>query len=337
MLFHDVVAPVIALTPVAGLLIALLYLDSYKLVRLRWVLAVVTGGAAIALLAYVLNAALLDVLQFKRALFAQYLAPVTEELLKGAIIVVLVRSRRIGFLVDAAVFGFATGTGFSIVENLYYLATVPDASIGTWLVRGIGTALMHGGTTAIFAVAGLAWTQRHARFDLFGFVPGAVIAIVLHSGFNHLASWPRVAMLSVVTVLPVVLQIVFDKSDDAVGKWLGPGFDADAEMLDLINSGRFSDSAIGRYLATLKGKFKGPIVADILCYLRLYTELSLRAKGMLLMRENGFEVGLDDETRAKFEEMRYLERSIGRTALLAVHPMLHMSPSELWQVYALEE
>src|SRR5437870_1279721 len=98
MLFHDVVAPVIALMPVAGLLIALLYLDSYKLVRLRWVLAAVMGGAAIALLAYVLNAALLDVLHFDRALFAAYLAPLTEELLKGAIIVVLVRSRRIGFL-----------------------------------------------------------------------------------------------------------------------------------------------------------------------------------------------------------------------------------------------
>ena len=36
------------------------------------------------------------------------------------------------------------------------------------------------------------------------------------------------------------------------------------------------------------------------------------------------------------EEMRYLERSVGRTALLAMRPMLHLSHKELWQLYVLE-
>jgi hypothetical protein len=29
---------------------------------------------------------------------------------------------------------------------------------------------------------------------------------------------------------------VFERSEKAVGEWLGKGFDADAEMLELINS-----------------------------------------------------------------------------------------------------
>ena len=111
--------------------------------------------------------------------------------------------------------------------------------------------------------------------------------------------------------------------------------DADTEMLGLINSGRFSDSPVGRYLHTLKDRFKGPVVADVLCYLRLYTELALRAKGILIMRENGFDVPVDEATRAKFAEMRYLEGSIGRTGLLAIQPMLHMSRKDLWQLYML--
>ena len=53
---------------------------------------------------------------------------------------------------------------------------------------------------------------------------------------------------------------------------------------------------------------------------RLHTELALRAKGVLMMRENGFEVPPDDETRSKFTEMRYLRTSIGKTGLLAIHP-----------------
>jgi hypothetical protein len=106
-------------------------------------------------------------------------------------------------------------------------------------------------------------------------------------------------------------------------------------MLDLINSGRLSDSPVGAYLHTLKDKFKGTVLADILCFLRLYTELALRAKGILMMRESGFDVPIDDETRAKFEEMRYLERSIGRTGLIALQPVLHMSHKDLWQLYML--
>jgi protease PrsW len=77
-------------------------------------------------------------------------------------------------------------------------------------------------------------------------------------------------------------------------------------------------------------------VADLLCYLRLYTELSLRAKGILMMRENGFEAEVDAETRERFAEMEFLERSIGRTGLVALHPLLRMGRKELWQLYMLK-
>jgi len=69
--------------------------------------------------------------------------------------------------------------------------------------------------------------------------------------------------------------------------------------------------------------------------LRIYTELALQAKGILMMRENGFDVAVDDATKAKFTEMRYLESSIGRTGLLAIQPMCHMSHKDLWQLYML--
>jgi hypothetical protein len=128
---------------------------------------------------------------------------------------------------------------------------------------------------------------------------------------------------------------VFARSEAAVGDWLGRGFDADAEMLELINSGRLSDSPVGRYLHALKDRFQGLVVADLLAYLRLYTELALRAKGVLMMRESGFEVPVDEATKEKFAELRYLEKSVGKTGLLAIQPMLHMSHKDLWQLYML--
>lgn len=325
----------VALLPVLVFLAALLYLDSYKLVKLRIVVAVVVFGALVAGASYLVNGWVIEQIDIDFTNFSRYIAPFTEEMLKGLIVVFLIRTHRIGFLVDAAIFGFAVGTGFAVVENVYLLRLIPDAGLGTWIVRGFGTAIMHGGTTAIFAVSGLAFRDRRDRANLQGLLPGYALAVLVHSAYNHLAQWPRASTLAIILVLPPLLYFVFRRSEKAVGNWLGKGFDADTEMLELINSGRLSDSPVGAYLYTLKSKFTGLVVADIICFLRLYTELSLRAKGILIMRENGFKVEIDELTRAKFAEMRYLENSIGKTGLLAIQPMLHINHKDLWQFYML--
>ena len=326
----------LGLVPVACFLGVLVALDSYKLVKLRNVLAVLAAGAAIAGASYGINGELLGRLDIDFIPYTRYVAPPMEELLKAAILVALIRGHRIGFLVDAAIVGFATGTGFAMVENILYLKIAPDAPLGAWFVRGFGTAIMHGGATAIFGVMGLAMVERAQRSGLLAFVPGFLLAVALHSAFNHFFFSPFISTVGIAIVLPVILQLVFARSEAAMGKWLGTGFDADTEMLSLINSGGLSDSPVGRYLTQLKEKFQGPVVADLVCYLRLHTELALRAKGVLMMRENGFEVPIDEPTREKFVEMTYLEKSIGPTGRRALQPMLHMSHKDLWQLYMLK-
>jgi hypothetical protein len=69
--------------------------------------------------------------------------------------------------------------------------------------------------------------------------------------------------------------------------------------------------------------------------LRLDLELSIRAKGMLLAREAGLEVPVDDDLRARLVERRYLERAIGRTGLLALHPLHVTSGRDDWHQYLL--
>jgi RsiW-degrading membrane proteinase PrsW (M82 family) len=325
----------VGLLPVLLFLLVLVWLDSYKLVAMRVVLAIVVCGVAVALGCYYLNGWLIGRLDVDLATYARYVAPAVEEIAKGLVIVTLVRGHRIGFLVDAAILGFAVGTGFALVENLQYQRLAPDASLGTWIVRGFGTAVMHGGVTAIFAMLSLVMTERASRAGYLAFVPPLALAIVLHAAYNHLVAQPLVATLAVIVVLPALMAYVFQRSERAVGRWLGRGFDADTAMLASINSGRFADTPAGRYLETLRSRFKGPVVADLLCYLRLHTELALRAKGVLMMRENGFDVPLDEATRDKFAELDYLEGSIGKTGLLALKPMLHMSHRDLWQLHVL--
>lgn len=325
----------LGLAPVASFLAALVLMDSYKLVRLRSILLTVLAGLAMAGVSWLVADGLLRAVALERATFTRYVAPVTEELLKAAVILALIRMHRIGFLVDAAIFGFAVGTGFALGETIHYLRAAGDAGIGTWLARGFGTAMMHGGATAIFAVMGLAMLERSGGARWRAFVPGFVLAVLLHSAYNHFFLSPFASALGVAVVLPLVLGAVFTRSEAAIGDWLGKGFDADAEMLSMIESGRLTDAPVGRYLHELKSKFEGPVVADLLCYVRLHTELALRAKGILMMRETGFNVPVDEPTREKFAELGYLEKSIGRTGRLAIAPMLHMSHKDLWQLYML--
>ena len=74
-----------------------------------------------------------------------------------------------------------------------------------------------------------------------------------------------------------------------------------------------------------------------LCLLRIHAELAIRAKGLLLAREAGLEAPVGDDVRANLLELRYLEKSIGRTGLLALKPVLRESARDVWQVYFLEE
>jgi len=336
-LMQQLPSALVALLPVLVFLAALLWLDSYKLLAPPAVLAVIGVGAAIAAASYPLNAFLLGRSDIGLPAFSRYVSPLTEELLKGLVVLVLVRTHRIGFLVDAAIFGFAVGAGFALAENLYYLHLAAEAGMGTWIVRGFGTALMHGGTTALFAVMGMVRVERAAHARLVHFLPGFALAVAFHSGFNHLSHAPLLATLTTMLTLPPLQWLVFERSERALRQWIGDGFDADAKLLELIGSGDFASSPPGRYVASLKRSLPGALLADALCYLRLFTELSLRAKGVLMLRENGFEPpGADDETRDKFTELRYLEKSIGPTGLRALRPVLHMRHRELWQLNMLE-
>ena len=136
-------------------------------------------------------------------------------------------------------------------------------------------------------------------------------------------------------LLPPALALVFDRSARALHDWLELDFDADARLIRMITSGEFPDSKIGRFLADLKEKFDGPVVADMLCYLRVYTELAIRAKAVLIARENGLDLPVGERTRARFDELGYLERSIGRTGCLAMRPFLQMERKDLWQLRVL--
>lgn len=327
----------IGLAPVLIFLVTLVYLDSYKLVGLKTVLLVILAGAAMTVAGYFANGFVAGLLDINFGYYTRYVAPIVEEGLKALVIIFLFRTNRIGFLVDSAIMGFAVGAGFAVAETLYYLFTIPDANVAVWVVRGFGTAIMHGGVTAIFGILSQTLTERNMKINPLFYAPGLIMAMSLHSLFNHFLFNPIYQALIILITLPPMLFLVFRQSAEHMHNWLELDFDEDALLLEQINSGGFRGSKIGSFLNDLRQKFEGPVVVDMLCYLRIYTELALRAKGVLMMRENGLDAPIGERTKAKFEEMTFLEDSIGTTGLLAMKPFLHMTRKDLWQLYVLEK
>jgi hypothetical protein len=83
---------------------------------------------------------------------------------------------------------------------------------------------------------------------------------------------------------------------------------------------------------SLNDAFPPEVRGDMLTFLHLTLELSARAKGDLMRREVGLEVPPDPALESYFKELRYLERSIGPTGMLAVRPLLSQTPRDLWEI-----
>jgi RsiW-degrading membrane proteinase PrsW (M82 family) len=327
----------VALLPVLVFLVLLVFLDSFKLVSLRSVIVALLVGGAAALVAGRVNQALLDRLHLDLDAYSRYGAPVVEELAKASWVVFLLRRRRVGFLVDAAILGFAVGAGFALVENVEYLRELAERRAFLWLVRGFGTAVLHGATTAIFAMLAKDLSDRRPRAGLLAALPALLAAIAVHSLYNHFVLPPLVATAVLFVVLPVLVVVVFERSERATRDWLGGGLDVDLELIESILSGRALQTRLGDYLRSLRDRFEGAVVGDMLCLLRIQTELGIRAKGMLLAREAGLEVPIGEDVRANLAELRYLERAVGPIGRLALSPVLSPDARSRWQVHLLEQ
>jgi RsiW-degrading membrane proteinase PrsW (M82 family) len=326
-----------ALLPVLTFLTILFLMDSFKLVRYGTVAVAVGAGAASALAALAFQTGFGEAAHVSFQVLTRVVAPLSEETLKAIFIVYALRKRRLGFLVDAAIVGFSVGTGFALVENLEYLRWSTDSRIILWIVRGFGPAILHGTTTAVFAMLAKGLSERHPDRTAWTLLAAWSVAVLIHSAYNQFLLPPLLTTLVLLVVLPLLVTFIFERSERAARQWVGEGLDLDVELLNQVTSPSFGVSRLGTYLHELKSRFPGPVVADMFCLLRIELELAIRAKGMLMARHAGLELPVDPSLKAKLQEWRFLQGSIGRTGLLALKPLRATGARDDWQRNLLEQ
>lgn len=326
----------LSLLPVLIFLSALKWVDTYKLLALPRVLRSVLVGCAVAGICYALNTVAYNLLA-SPAVWARSGAPVLEEIAKAAYIAWLIRSNRVAFMVDTAIAGFAVGAGFAMIENLTYIPDLSTQGLVASAVRGLGTAMMHGGATAIFGTISVSLTEVRESRSLLLFAPGLTSAAAIHALYNQPYWNPVAAAVVVLVSLPMAIAFIFWSSEKALEKWLGTKLDKDIEVLQMIGSGNYDQSPAGSYLKSLENAFTPAILGDMLAYLHLSLELSARAKGDLLRREMGFEVEPDPALAGQLRELRVLEALIGRAGKMALAPLLGNSRRDVWELQHLAE
>jgi RsiW-degrading membrane proteinase PrsW (M82 family) len=334
----------VALIPVLVMLGLFVWLDAFALMSLREVVVLLVLGGLGALAAYPVSGRLLDQLPIGFSLYSRFVAPWIEEAIKALIMILLFRMNRIGYKLDAVISGFAIGAGFSVVENILYLTIYPEYGTGTWLVRGFGTAIMHGTTLAVLAAIAHEFAERETRqsaseydFSLLWFVPGYGVAVALHTAFNQFPDRPLIAMMGAILIAPVVLIAILSLGTAEAQRWLAAESAEHRAQVEALRAGRWPDGLAGQRIAGLAARLNPDAAKRVRRWWELQAWLVAEAEETLIEEAEGDAVFDATEVRAAFAELDGLKRALGRSTSTAVQSLLPFSRNDYWEVAELRQ
>lgn len=328
---HTLLLYTVSLLPVMLFILALVWLDSFSLMKKRYLAGAFAWGGISVVAAYLWSQPVTQTLYVPSLLAA----PIFEEVFKGLFVLMLIKTQRSVFFIDSLLYGAATGAGFAFFENLEYIHFIPNMTVGTAVVRGLGTAVMHCGTVAGTA-AMLNWGTLRTHHTLRFYLPALLPGIALHTLYNSLIMPPFLSLLVVVVgVFAWIIALIFH-NEKSIGRWLDMEMFSEVELLGAMQKGMFSHSRAGQYILSVRRQFSAERFLDMYCYVRLYLELSILSKRNLMLAEVGIEPPVDDETEGKLTEFYALRKQIGRTGESALTPIVKQDRLLRWKLEAVK-
>src|SRR5438876_2396985 len=162
------------------------WLNFFETHRVRLIVLALVWGAISVELSYQVSHPMRLVLGMP--FVATHTAPVVEEIFKSLVLLYLVRRADTTFFVDGAVYGFASGIGFAIAENMLYLSRVDvDTGLILGTTRAFMSSVLHGSTTAIVGMAVAGFPLGRVNHPLLAWVIGLSVAIAVHTVYNNTA------------------------------------------------------------------------------------------------------------------------------------------------------
>lgn len=306
-----------SILPIAIYIIILMFLDSFRIVKVRMLMVSIAMGivacALSALIAWNIDVAPWTI--------------VIEEILKGLMILALIMRKRIVFFVEALVYGATVGSGFALAENIIYLQSIPDMMTGTALFRGLSTSLLHMGCTAVMAAAVL--ETKHARKALILIV----LPIVIHCVYNMMLVDPLIQMIVTILTFLAIFVIISNYNEKRIYRWIDHSITFDIKLLGAIKQGKLIDTKTGKYLQDIKEQFEPEVFFDVICFMQLYLELVVEGKSRLLLEQEGLAVQITEEEKIlhkeKVTELKHLRKNIGLLGEYLLRPIITIRDQDL--------
>lgn len=172
--------------------------------KARLPIVFVLVGIFISVFASEINGLLYSILSMSTYKMTVTVTPVTEELLKAAPILyyAIIISDKRETLFTASM---ATGIGFAILENAYYLLNIQGISMADSIIRAFGAGLMHGMCTLLVGV-GISFVRKKRKIFAVGTFALLSTAITYHAIYNMLIQ-SRFSYLG--AILPIATYIPF--------------------------------------------------------------------------------------------------------------------------------
>lgn len=324
---------VIALLPIIICVLVVKAMDGFSIASWRRLASGFVWGALCCAALFFLS----RTARYESAAVSSFL----EEFLKCFPLILAIFRKRVAFFAEALIYGTAVGAGFAFLENIAYVALLPEFSLGDSILRGFGTAVLHMGCTALYASLAVtvsrALAGRKAVLSAAAGYACIIPSFAIHFTYNLFLIQEFLQLACVILLMSALLFIIYDIDEKLIHKWLDSCISNDISLLASIKEGHLKDTSAGKYLLEIRRRFQPEAFFDICVYLGLYLEMSIAAKSRMIMKEAGIDLPADPDTLrsnlAKLEELKSLRKNIGVAGLLVLSPIIDMKAVDEWVLF----
>ena len=317
-------------------------LDLYASGRFDMVVACFLSGLAVFAVAREINNQAVAVLMVRYDLtgpeavdwIKRAIAPLVEEVLKSVCLLYFVRRTSFTYFVDGAIYGFAAGTAFAVIENVHYCGPAGDP-LGCGVNRALSVSLMHGCASALVGVSLGRFRYSRGAARVVSLLLGWSVAIALHTAFNNAfadvsadATLGMAIGTGLAGVSLVATFIYWGLRDERA--WLRETLHLGAGVSGAESRIVQELADLNTLLAPVEARFGEDARDRVAEFLRLQVLLGLKLKAQALSRSDGSRSDLAAEIGPLRDRIDNLRRAIGVYCMVYVRAILPGDDEPLW-------
>jgi RsiW-degrading membrane proteinase PrsW (M82 family) len=331
---HVIIGVLIAILIPLLFLYAIWAMEIFAFNRVKLLFGSFAWGLAAFAVAFLVQSLLVHAGILSREQVTLYSAPVLEEILKATGVALLAYRMRLRYAVEGASYGFASGTGFAVAENLLYLSSSPDVALEIALTRVLSVSLMHAFATALVGAVLGGNTVRGRNTSARSALLALGIAIVVHGLFNQIAQGIHglpliVAAITIGIGCMIAIGLVIHRTLMSARRWI------DGELNETLASAGERAAAcdpqrIAELLAEHRDVIDGRRAEIVNRYVRLLAQRAILAKTRALNQRPSYVARLQRDLQAVDEQIALLRGEMGLFMRTWLRSVLPSEESTVW-------